>query len=103
MSVWPCFRTRIKLVHIYGDDKKIGFRGTLVKIASSERAGVTGKRPFKSGWSSFFGHFVRFLNSVLTSHFVRSLKCKYTVGGILEHRFCLARLMECIILVSECY
>jgi hypothetical protein len=28
-----------------------------VKIAPSERAGVTGKRPFKSGWSSFFWPF----------------------------------------------
>ena len=90
-------------VHIYGDDKKIAFRVTLVKIAPSERAGVTRKRPFKSGWSSFFCNFVRFLNSVLSSHFVRSLKCKYTVGGILEHRFCLVRLLECINLVSECY
>ena len=83
--------------------KKIAFRVTLVKIAPSERAGVTRKRPFKSGWSSFFCKFVRFLNSVLSSHFVRSLKCKYTVGGILEHRFCLVRLLECINLVSECY
>ncbi len=74
-----------------------------VKITPYARAGVTGKRPVKSGWSSFFGHFVRFLNSVLTSHFVRCLKCKYTVGGVLEHMFCLVRLMECINLISECY
>ena len=28
-----------------------------MKIALSERAGVTGKRPLKSGWSSFCGPF----------------------------------------------
>jgi len=65
------------VIHIYGDDKKIAF---------TETAGVTRKRPFKSGWSSFFCKFVRFLNSVLSSHFVRSLKCKYTAGGILEQQ-----------------
>jgi hypothetical protein len=41
-----------------------------VKIAPSERAGVTGKRPFKSGWSSFFGHFVR----VFEQHFDLSFR-----------------------------
>ena len=74
--------------------KKSTLGDNRVKMTPFARAGVTGKRPAKSGWSSFFGHFVRFLNSVLTSHFVRSLKCKYTVGGILEHRFCLVRLMD---------
>jgi hypothetical protein len=39
--------------HIYGDNKKIYFRVTLVKIALFARAGVTGKMPVKSGWSSF--------------------------------------------------
>ena len=36
------------------EKQKIGFRVTLVKIEPSERAGVTGKRPFKFAWSSFF-------------------------------------------------
>jgi hypothetical protein len=45
--------------YIYGDMKKIYFRVTLVKIRPSARAGVTGKMPVKSGWASFFGHFVR--------------------------------------------
>ena len=43
--------------------------GTLVKMTPFARAGVTGKRPAKSGWSSFFGHFVRFLNSVFDLSF----------------------------------
>ena len=30
-----------------------------MKITPFVRAGVTGKRPVKSGWSSFFGHFGR--------------------------------------------
>ncbi len=41
-----------------------------MKIAPSERAGVTGKRSFKSGWSSFFGHFVR----VFEQHFDLSFR-----------------------------
>jgi hypothetical protein len=43
------------------------------------------------------------LHHTLTSDFVRCLNCKHTVGGTLEHSFCLVRLMECINLVSECY
>jgi hypothetical protein len=74
-----------------------------VKIAPSERAGVTGKKPFKSGWSSFFGHFVRVFEQHFDLSFCEALKCKYTVGGILESRFCLVRLMKCINLFSECY
>ena len=34
---------------IYGDNKKIYFRVTLVKITPFVRAGVTGKMPVKSG------------------------------------------------------
>jgi hypothetical protein len=45
--------------YIYGDNKKIYFRVTLVEITPFARAGVTGKRPVKSGWASFFGHFMR--------------------------------------------
>ena len=89
--------------YIYADMKKIYFRVTLVKITPSARAGVTGKMPVKSGWSVFFAISWGILNSTLTSDFVRCLKCKHTVGGILEHSFCLVRLMECINLVSECY
>jgi len=51
--------------YIYGDMKKIYFRVTLVKITPSARAGVTGKMPVKSGWASFFCHFVR----VIEQHF----------------------------------
>ena len=40
-----------------------------MKMTPFARAGVTGKRPAKSGWSSFFGHFVRFLNSVFDLSF----------------------------------
>jgi hypothetical protein len=58
--------------------KKSTLGDTRVKMTPFARAGVTGKRPAKSGWSSFFGRFVRFLNSDLTSHF----------------RFCLVRLMD---------
>ncbi len=43
----------------YGDNKQIYFRVTLVKITPFARAGVTGKMPVKSGWSSFFCHFMR--------------------------------------------
>ena len=41
-----------------------------MKIAPSERAGVTGKKPFKSGWSFCFGHFVR----VFEQHFDLSFR-----------------------------
>ncbi len=59
-----------------------------MKMTPFARAGVTGKRPAKSGWSSFFGHFVRFLNTVFDLKFREVFECKYTVGGVLEHRFC---------------
>ncbi len=59
------------------------------------------------GHSSLDGHlfwnFVRVFEQHFDLSFVRSLKCKYTVGGILEHRFCLVWLMECINMFSECY
>jgi hypothetical protein len=60
---------RVFKQYIYGDDKKIYFRVTLVKMTPFARAGVTGKRPAKSGWSSYFGHFVRFLNSAFDLSF----------------------------------
>ena len=59
--------------------------------------------PVKSGWASFLAISWGLLNSILTSDFGSCLKCKHTVGGVLEHSFCLVRLMECIILVSEWY
>jgi hypothetical protein len=57
-------------ISIYGDDKKNGFRETLVNFTPSAKAGVTGKRPVKSGWSSFFGNFVR----VFEQHFDLSFR-----------------------------
>ena len=48
---------RVVKQYIYGDDKKIYLRVTLVKMTPFARAGVTGKRPAKSGWSSFFWPF----------------------------------------------
>ena len=47
------------MVYIYGDNNNIYFRVTLVEITPFARAGVTGKMPVKSGWSSYFCHFVR--------------------------------------------
>jgi len=74
-----------------------------VKIAPSERAGVTKKRPFKSAWSSFFLPFREFFEQRFDLSFCEVFEMQIYSWWDTRTRVLFSEVIKYINLFSECY